>query len=209
MSDRTDLNNEEEVRQLFVHDLKMRSFGRQVDYILNQMMEKYNNPPEDGEISVSYYGYLFPETVTYLRNMGLRTNMTVIPESETPRNVIYLDPTVLLSEEEIIESLRQSKIASIERNMAENEDDDFEEDEDWDEDLNEETEYKPFWKRFTDWLKSLGNKVLMRDEEDLEESYDFEEDYWEGDEEFDEEFDEDDFEEDDPEECDYLDEDYL
>ena len=91
MSDRTDLNNEEEVRQLFVHDLKMRSFGRQVDYILNQMMEKYNNPPEDGEISVSYYGYLFPETVTYLRNMGLRTNMTVIPESETPRNVILFE----------------------------------------------------------------------------------------------------------------------
>jgi len=208
MSDRTDLNNEEEVRRLFVRGLKMRSFGRQVDYILNQMMEKYNNPPEDGEISVSYYGYLFLETVTYLKDMGFRIHTIDIHETGIPKNVIYIAPTVVLSEEEIIESLRQSRIATIERNMAENEDDDFEEDED----LDEETEYKPFWKRFTDWLKSLGNKVLMRDEEDLEESDDFEDDYWEGDEEFDEEFDEDDFEdfeEDDPEECDSFDEDYL
>ena len=84
--------------------LKLFNLKRQKEYLEERLGDLFDKSPlGNGDVSLPYRGYLYPETKSFLAQEGFAIDIVDDP-SGLPLNIIHISDDVMLTDEELREA---------------------------------------------------------------------------------------------------------
>ena len=70
---------------MLAKELKIQNLKRQREFIDLRLQEYLKNPPIDGGVTFTYYGKLFPETISYFTSNGFNVSCLTVDSAANTR----------------------------------------------------------------------------------------------------------------------------